>query len=212
MIVMPSNNSGSIVRGLAEKYKGRIGWLIGPGGWREPPSTIGVALDNGAFPAWVKQQPWDKKAWIKLLRIACSKCSPKWAVVPDVVTNREATLESWHKWEPVIRSEFPSLPLALAVQDGMTPADVPESAQIIFIGGSTQWKWRSLPMWSAAFPGRVHVARVNTERLLWMAHHAGAVSCDGTGWFRGDPKQLAGLIRYLELSNSNWSDPQLQLI
>jgi len=58
----------------------------------------------------------------------------------------------------------------------------------------------TLRQWTAAFP-RVHVGRVNTERLLWIAHYAGAESCDGTGWFRGDQQQLAGLLRYLEKSS-----------
>ena len=49
---------------------------------------------------------------------------------------------------------------------------------------------------------RVHVGRVNTYRLLWLAHEAGAESCDGTGWFRGDRKQLQGLIDYLQESSS----------
>jgi hypothetical protein len=46
----------------------------------------------------------------------------------------------------------------------------------------------------------VHVARVNSERLLWMADDAGAVSCDGTGWMRGGEERLAELEHYLEIS------------
>ena len=64
-------------------------------------------------------------------------------------------------------------------------------------------------MWTKAFPGRVHVARVNSERLLWMADKAGAVSCDGTGWFRGNERQLAGLERYLRFSDSKQGHPQM---
>jgi hypothetical protein len=42
-----------------------------------------------------------------------------------------------------------------------------------------------------------------------MAHEAGAESCDGTGWFRGDQDQLAGLERYLGLSTRNDKRPQM---
>jgi hypothetical protein len=94
--------------------------------------------------------------------------------------------------------------MALAVQDGMTAADVPAEADVVFIGGSTSWKWRSLPEWTAAFP-RVHVGRVNSLRLLLMAENAGAESCDGTGWFR-DPTRLAELSSYL---SHNHNHPQL---
>ena len=99
--------------------------------------------------------------------------------------------------------------LAMAVQDGMTPDDVPSNCDVIFVGGTDAWKMPSLPMWTANFP-RVHVGRINGYRGLWQCHEAGAESCDGTGYFRGDKKQLAGLIRYLEESTKG--RPQLQLL
>lgn len=37
--------------------------------------------------------------------------------------------------------------------------------------------------WCARFPGRVHVARVNTWDRLIACWRAGAISVDGTGWF-----------------------------
>ena len=208
MVVMPSNNSGLHVGWLAGRFPHRIGWLIGPGGWRRPPAWMPVALDNGAFPAWVNKREWDENAFLELLASAHRHCLPKWVVVPDVVADREGTLASWKRWEPILSEQYPNLPLAMAVQDGMTPADVPASAKIIFVGGSTEWKWRNLPMWTDAFPHRVHVGRVNTERLLWQADRAGAISCDGTGWLRGDQRQLEGLERYLEHSSRD-NHPQI---
>jgi len=81
----------------------------------------------------------------------------------------------------------------------MIPGDVPENAEVIFVGGSTEWKWKTMPIWCREFE-RVHAARVNTYRLLWMAHDCGAESCDGTGFTRGDQKQWNGLVEYLEES------------
>lgn len=208
MVVMPSNNSGLRVGYLCGKYPGRLGWLIGPGGWRTPPAWMPVALDNGAYGAWDKGVEWQAEPFWNLLETACSACKPLWAVVPDVVCERDATIAKWHEWSPKIRAQFPGLPLAFAVQDGMTPSDVPEGVHTVFIGGSFEWKWHSLPMWAKAFR-RVHVARVNTERLLWQADRAGAVSCDGTGWMRGDEAQFAGLQRYLDFSSRADGHPQM---
>lgn len=206
---MPSNNSGIQVGYLCGKFPGRLGWLIGPGGWRHPPTWMPVALDNGAYSAWEHGTEWDESAWLELVEGAMEACRPIWAVVPDVVADRDATLASWDKWCPFMQAEFPGLPLAMAVQDGMTPKDVPAEARTIFIGGSWKWKWRSLTMWTKAFPGRVHVARVNTSRQLWMSDRAGAVSCDGTGWTRGGEARIKPLERYLEFSSSSNGHPQL---
>jgi hypothetical protein len=81
----------------------------------------------------------------------------------------------------------------------MTPDDVPPETDVVFVGGSFDWKWDNLLMWTRNFP-RVHVGRVNTEKRLWMAHEAGVESCDGTGWFRGGEKRWAGLENYLRNS------------
>jgi hypothetical protein len=159
-----------------------------------------VALDNGAYGAWKNKKPWDEHSWWSLLDEACGYCSPLWAVIPDVVTNKEATLDSWHKWSPIVRREFPRLPQAFAVQDGMTPKDVPEGVHIVFVGGSFDWKWATLYMWTKHFP-KVHVAKVNTWKRLWEADQAGAISVDGTGWFRGGDERIADLERYLIHSN-----------
>lgn len=209
MIIMPSNNSGIRVGYLAGKYPQRIGWLISPGGWRTPPSWMPTALDNGAFGAFTRGDDFDVVAWQEHIETAHQQCQPSWMVVPDVVADREKTLDSWHMWQPILAKQYPHTPLAIAVQDGMTPTDIPAEADIIFIGGTTEWKWRNLRSWTDNFK-RVHVARVNTERMLWMAHDAGAESCDGTGWFRGDEQQLAGLHRYLEQSTTG-ERPQLQM-
>ena len=122
-----------------------------------------------------------------------------WIAVPDVVANREETIKSWWRHYEKVATFCPRL--AFVVQDGMVAADVPENATVIFVGGTTEWKWKSLRTWTENFP-RVHVGRVNTDRLLWQAHDCGAESCDGTGWFRGDQVQFAGLLSYLEQSTN----------
>lgn len=206
---MLSNNGGLEVGYLAGRHPGRIGWLLSPAGYRRPPEWLPHALDNGAFSAWTRREPWDEAAYLRMLEKARLSEPPLWALVPDVVADRAGTLKQWEKWSPHLRRALPGIPLGFAVQDGMGPSDVPADADLVFVGGSTLWKWRHLLMWCKAFQ-RVHVGRVNSEGLLWEAHKAGAESCDGTGWMRGDRKQLAGLRRYLEQSGAK-TRPQMEL-
>lgn len=207
MLVMPSNNSGIQIGYLCGKYPNRLGWLISPNGWRKPPSWMPYALDNGAFGAWLNKREWDEQAFLDLLDRARYVRLPMWVAVPDVVADAEATKARWAEWSKRIR-EVIKVPLAFVVQDGMTVADVPDDADVLFVGGSTEWKWRNLKMWTDAHP-RVHVGRVNSERLLWMAHEAGAESCDGTGWMRGGEDRLEELERYLSFSSRNDKRPQM---
>lgn len=200
MIVMPANNSGMLVGYLAGTYPGKIGWLLSADGWREPHDWLPYALDNGAFPAYAKGIEWKEGPFYSLLERTIGRThKPRWVAVPDVVTNREATLLSW--FAHCARVAAYRIPLAFVVQDGMTPDDVPANADVVFVGGSTDWKWRTLRTWTDNFQ-RVHVGRVNGERGLWLCHDAGVESCDGTGWMRGDKKQLAGLLSYLAHSTN----------
>ena len=211
MLVMPSNNSGMEFGRLAGMFPNRIGWLLSPDGWRTPPEWLPYALDNGAFSAFIHRTPWDEAAFLKMLgKAGATHPKPLWVVVPDVVQDANATLALWRAWAPEIRNRLPRVPLAFAVQDGMFPSDVPHDADVVFVGGTTEWKWRTLPRWTSAF-GKVHVGRANSERMLWMAHDCGAASCDGTGWARGGPERLRGLIRYLERSDGERRQLVLEL-
>lgn len=201
MIVMPSNNSSMHLGWLAGRYPGRIGWLLSPRGWRRPHRWMRFAGDNDAFRAHILNVPWDEEAYLKMLAsIVLCGMAPLWLLVPDVVADRDATIARWNEWAPRLRQY--GWPLAFAVQDGMTQADVPADAEVVFVGGTTEWKWATVWEWCSN-NARVHVGRVNSYRLLWNCDDAGAESCDGTGWFRGNQEQLAGLERYLEESTKD---------
>lgn len=206
---MPSNSSSLQIGYLAGRHPGRIGWLLPTGDWRNPPEWMPYALDNGAFGAFTRGEPWQHGPFMELVRRAAEhQDPPRWVVVPDVVADRDATLRQWDEWAPRLMPL--GWPLAFAVQDGMTARDVPAEAEVIFVGGSTKWKWATVGRWCAT-GRRVHVGRVNGYRGLWDCHDAGAESCDGTGWLRGDQEQLAGLGRYLDESAGN-GRRQLRLI
>lgn len=195
MIIMPSNNTGRAVLMLSNAFPGRIGNLHTPDSIRKP-KPIPYALDNGVFGAWANNRTWNEERYYKALDFYDpDEC--RWTVVPDWVADKNRTLELWeHHWRTIKTKGFR---LAFAVQDGMTLGDVPKQAEIIFVGGSTDWKWKTLSIWCREFE-RVHAARVNTYRLLWMAHECGAESCDGTGFTRGCQRQWNGLVKYLEES------------
>ena len=203
-MVMPSNNSNA--HKLEKDFPGRMGLLIGPGGWRSPKS-LPYALDNGCFSVWRKGKPWKMEDFLKLLLKASNfDRKPLWCVVPDSVGNALETLWMWKNNAETVQRAI-DCPLALAVQDGMTPAGVKKfiaesksiPPEVIFVGGTTEWKRRTVWQWCRSFD-RVHVGRVNYDKWLWQAHCAGAESTDGTGWFRGDKKQLEGLLNYLRKS------------
>lgn len=193
---------------MAAAYPNAMGHLFSPGGERTP--FLPYALDNGAFPCWLSGKPWDRTSFIALLdKVATWAEPPLWVLVPDVVADKTATLANWKEWEPIVRAY--GWPLAFAVQDGMHEHDVPTDADVVFVGGSTKWKWQTASMWGYSFP-RVHIGRVNSYRLLWRAFEAGAESCDGTGWFRGDQRQLAGLDQFLgEFTKGHRKHPQAVL-
>lgn len=159
-------------------------------GWRLLVSAKGVlrnegfpyALDNGAWSAYTKGQPFDERAFI----VALSKlgASADWTVIPDIVAGGHASLDLSLKWMRRVLDESPRA--LLAVQDGIEAKDVrPFIGERvgIFVGGSTTWKLATLTNWCAL--GRetsswVHVGRVNTARRISACSVAGATSFDGT--------------------------------
>lgn len=194
-MVMPSNNTSALVRQLGRLFPGNMGLLVGPGGWREPASYLPYALDNGAYGAHINGTEWKADEWLTLLEIACaSRIKPIWAAIPDKVADAMTTRTMWREWSPFVREH--GIPCAFVVQDGMEPHHVPEDADLVFVGGSTTWKWANLAMWTSSFP-RVHVGRVNTLKWLLKCEEVGAESCDGTGWFRGDIPQTRELVQYI---------------
>ena len=195
MIVMPANSTGIEFGRLCGRYPRSMGHLLSPGAARGPWPWLPYALDNGAFSAFTKGIPFDEQAFLAHCEWALGTGpQPLWVVVPDVVADGAATLARWREWAPVLR-RF-GWPLAFAAQDGHQPGDVPADADVVFIGGSTEWKLQAIRPFCAAHR-RVHVGRVNTYGRLRICADAGAESCDGTGWFRGDKTQLAGLLTFL---------------
>lgn len=204
MIVMPANATGWFWHCLARET-GRIGHLYSPGAERGPWPWFPFALDNGAFSCWdMATNTFDDESWAETLpkwRKMLAWASPnidgvRWAIVPDVPGNRERTIDRWAQYAPIVQAH--RIPLAVAVQDGMTTEDVKAlrpRPEVIAVGGSDEFKQGTVQMWAQDFD-RVHVLRCNSPAWLDILEAIGIESCDGTGWNRGDRKQTAGLERW----------------
>lgn len=174
----------------------RVGVLVSPQYHRKLKMRryMPYALDNGAWIAFRKKEPYPINQWREMLLWARrTEIKPIWCLVPDVVENKELTIENWHRYYPEAAKY--GWNIAFAAQDGMTPDDVPKEADVIFIGGSDNFKYRHLPDFCSQFP-RVHVGRVNSVRALQICKRLGCESADGTGWFR-DTRRLSELEAWL---------------
>ena len=179
-----------VVHYFAGKYPGKVGMLISPGSWKTPPFYMPYALDNGAFTGFNENDFYFMLRKAKLL-----KNKPLWVAVPDVVGDRQKTLEMWEQHQERVKAF--GFNLAFVAQDGMTINDVPEQANCVFIGGTTEWKLNRAHEFKTA-NRKLHIGRVNTmERLQWAARIK-ADSVDGTGFFRGRKKQYQDFIDFFE--------------
>lgn len=93
----------------------------------------------------------------------------------------------------------------LAVQDGMTPADIPGLECGIFVGGSTEWKLQTMRTWTqfAHQNGQIcHIGRVNTRKRMQLCSDIGADSFDGSGGARFH-SHAEKMIQWLEEINED---------
>ena len=181
MKILLANHSSAEFHYLSGKY-GDMGWLLGPSSLEtskiRPWTTF--ALDNDAFGSFDNGIPWDEKKWLDMIEyVKVKKLKPEWILMPDKVGDKAETLRKWRAYTHLVSG----YKLAFAVQDGMVPQDVPVTADVIFVGGTLEWKWKTLSMWANAFP-RVHVGRVNTLTKLLSCERFNVESVDGTHWFR----------------------------
>lgn len=185
---------------IPDRYRHRVGNLFSPGGFWN--NSIDFALDNYVFASWKQGRKWDSEKFIAHLdRVKLSGKSPLWVVCPDAVGDCSETRQLWDEWSPRLRSEY-GWSLAYAVQDGQTIEDVPTDADVIFVGGTTEWKRSTISMWCGNFL-RCHVARINTYRWLWYCHKCGAESIDGTGWLWGHKRENQDLLDYLAITEGD---------
>lgn len=130
------------------------------------PPGIRYALDNGAWHAYLHKTEWDSVKF----RTAFDRYGEgaDFVVLPDVVGDGVESLQDSLLWLPRLRHDCRLL--LLPVQDGMKASDVQPYLNEkvgIFVGGTTEWKLRTIMSWGAV-AARVgcylHVGRVNSAR------------------------------------------------
>jgi hypothetical protein len=139
-------------------------------------------LDNGAWADFQAGRTFDEVAFEQLIDRLAARAD--WVVLPDIVAGGCASLELSTRW---LNRCLSVCPMALiAVQDGMSEADLAPlvgRSVGVFLGGSTAWKLANMLRWGAFCAERsvyYHVARVNSERRIWLAAASGADSIDGS--------------------------------
>ncbi len=185
-------------------------------GWRLLVSATGAlraegfayGLDNGAWTAFAQGRPFDERLFGRALTKMGRDAD--WTVIPDVVAGGLASLALSLSWmRRVLDATERGL---IAVQDGMGESDVAHllGPRVgLFVGGSTDWKLRTLDQWGAL--GRrvgcwCHVGRVNSKRRISACAVAGATSFDGTSASRF-ALSLPRLNAAVRQSAFDWSKP-----
>ena len=183
MIVFVAANSNPLLHYLAGKYPSKLGWIMSPSTrFFKPREWLPYCVDNGVYSAWSNKCQWDEEGFFMLLdRCHANRYKPDWIVVPDAIADKEKTLWLWNEYETKLRRY--KTRLAFVAQDGMKPVDVPKSADLVFVGGTTEWKWRNAGLFVAQCP-RVHVGRVNWWDKMEYCERIGVESIDGSGFFR----------------------------
>lgn len=159
---------------------GEIGLIDTPRQRNRRPAGVIWCADNGCYGTGY---PGDA-AWMAWLTQNAHDAERCWfAVAPDVVADAEATRARSTPWLPQIRAL--GYPAAYVAQDGQERLPVPwELLDVLFIGGTTEWKLgaaaRDLAAEALGRGKRVHMGRVNSERRYRYAAAIGCHSADGT--------------------------------
>lgn len=159
---------------------GKLDSIETPKQGNRPVDGAAWCADNGCFG---KGYPGDEAWFGWLTKNAHRAKSCTFAVAPDVVGDAEATWARSKPWLHRIRKL--GYPAALVAQDGMEHMDIEwETFDVLFIGGSTDWKLGPHARRITAEAKRrgkwVHMGRVNSLSRLRYAQAIGCDSADGT--------------------------------
>lgn len=185
--------------------QGLIGCMNTPANRYFVPAGAKYAMDNGAYgKGWPGFRAWYR--W--LLADSGDRAHCLFAAAPDVVGDAVATWERSEVWLPRIREA--GYKAALVAQDGIEDRPIQwETFDVLFIGGSTQWKLgpaaRRLILDSKQIGKRVHIGRVNSWRRFDYFSKLGADSADGTYVAFGPDENLPKMLRWGALARDQQS-------
>lgn len=178
-------------------WRPEIGRLFIPDLYSRPEWTVELeqfwGADNGCYSGF------DRRKFVRMLRVLEGKPGALFVCAPDVVGKAEPTLELFDKWGPRIRSH--GLPVALVAQDGLEDLEIPwDRMDAMFVGGTDKWKLsepcNSLIAQAQSKGLHVHVGRINSIEATQICMELGVDSVDGSKY----GKYTATWIpRYLDL-------------
>jgi len=186
----------AVGKGRRREALRRYGWglVMTPSDPRFPPAGFRYFIDNGAWTAYQKGIENDLAAFEKYLS-KYGECAD-FVVIPDIVQGGMKSLDLSVSWIGRVSRYGDAL---IPVQDGMTAADLTPLLELfdvgLFVGGSTEWKIKTLPIWGnlAKRHGcHLHVGRVNSVKRIALCSLAGVDSIDGTAAIF-DPSVLSRL-------------------
>jgi hypothetical protein len=135
------------------------------------------------YSVWKNGRKFDKEKYKRAIsKILDYPGDCRFVVVPDVLTDSQATIAQYRRLAPEFR-EY-GLPLAFVSQDGLTriPDDIEYDA--LFIGGTDEHKnsqaLRDVVRQAKQDEKWVHMGRVNALKRLEYAYKIGCDSVDGT--------------------------------
>ena len=178
---------------------GELGCIVTPKQGNRIPEGAVFCADNGVFG---KGFPGEDAWWEWLSSLPADRCA--FAVAPDVVGDAQATLDRSASWLGPIRSL--GIPAAFVAQDGAETVGVPwDQFDVLFIGGSTEWKLgrhaRALAAEAKRRGKPVHMGRVNSAQRLRYAAGIGCDSADGTYITFGPDENLPKVLGWLRQTN-----------
>jgi|TARA_Y100000310_G_scaffold84249_1_gene81033 hypothetical protein len=151
---------------------------------------VPCALDNGVFNCYRKGYPFQADLFLKNIA-HCYKIGIKldFIVCPDIMCAGTRSLEYSLMWA---RGELATAPnLALVVQDGMRVKDIESDLEPnfthIFVGGSVEWKWKSVDEWVGFAKDRglkSHIGQCGQKKYLEKAFEMGVDSVDSSSIVR----------------------------
>jgi hypothetical protein len=176
VLLLVAKSSAQVRQLRAEGFN--VGRLLGPRDRKPDVEGLPWAADNDAFNGFAEER------YLRMIEAIKGAPGCLFVTAPDVVGDRDGTLELWQLWSPLIADR--GLPPAYVLQDGEDGTTIPLSAKAAFLGGTTEYKMGEQG-WQAAQAARarglsLHVGRVNTLRRIRHAQRLGADSIDGTKW------------------------------
>lgn len=149
--------------------------------------THRYALDNGAFSSYTQGTNWYGGRLIDVLE---ELTKPDFVVLPDIVAGGKPSLNESIAWRKVLPDSYNYY---CAIQDGMKVTDMPsaflDKIGGVFIGGSVNWKMKSIDEWvefAHKHGLKCHVGRIGTLQRLLICQQKGVDSVDSSNFAQNE--------------------------